>query len=111
MLTDDGASRRLAPRRVGVRLCLALMISACGIGGCSSSGGSASSPGLLGNLRRNPDPGVRYVAYAKGGNRDVFGHRPGMRDAIAARAKQYWEGPSLGTRLRNFSFKRKNGLP
>jgi len=107
MVMDDRAFRRRPPRRAVAGLAVVLVLCA---GGCSSTGGSASR-GLLGGLRKDHDPGVRYVPYTRGGGRDVYGHRPGMGDAVAARVKEYWAGPGVVGRLRQFVADLKQGLP
>jgi len=88
MLMDDRAFRRLATRRAFAGL---LAILTCWSGGCSPYVGTTARS-FLGHIQRNPDPNIRYIAYSKLGERNVFDNDEQKREAVATLIEKYQEG-------------------
>jgi len=93
MLMDDGAFRRLAPRRAAAGLAASLAFCALALcaGGCAPYVGTTARS-FLGHIRQNPDPNIRYIAYSKLGGRDVFDNDEQKREAVETLIEKYENG-------------------
>lgn len=88
MLMDDRAFRRLATRRAFAGL---LAVLTCWAGGCSPYLGTTARS-FLSQVRQNPDPNIRYLAYSKLGGRDVFDDEEQRREAVETLIEKYENG-------------------
>jgi hypothetical protein len=85
----DGAAFSI-PRRTG-RPLLRLVLLSLGIAGCSTYIGTTSTS-FLRQVRNNPDPNIRYIAYAKLGQPSSYDTASQKTEAIETLTEKYAEG-------------------
>jgi hypothetical protein len=85
----DGAAFWI-PRRTG-RSLFRLVLLSLGIAGCSTYIGTTSTS-FLQHVRTNPDPNIRYIAYAKLGQPSSYDSDRQKTEAIETLTEKYAEG-------------------
>ncbi len=85
----DGASFR-NPRRVGLTVFRSMFVLMA-VGGCSTYIGTTSTS-FLRQVRTNPDPNIRYIAYAKLGVSSVYEDPKHVSEAIETLTAKFAEG-------------------
>jgi hypothetical protein len=85
----DGATFR-DPRRIGFAFVRSILVS-IGIAGCSTYIGTTSKS-FLRQARENPDPNIRYIAYAKLGQSSAYETEKQKTEAIKTLTARYAEG-------------------
>jgi hypothetical protein len=84
----DGAAVR-NPRRAGLALFPSILVFAV-IAGCSTYIGTTSTS-FLRQVRTNPDPNIRYIAYAKLGQPSAYDNEKQKSEAIEVLITKYAE--------------------